>query len=89
VRSALLTVLACMFLVAPRAAAPILCLGIAFVVSAALVEMERDAKRGAQRRIMLVLQFRSHAAAFTNTRQINARRLASSSAALSRPSFPF
>ena len=36
-RIALLTILACLFLVAPPAARPILCLGIAFVMSAALV----------------------------------------------------
>lgn len=76
-RLALLTILACLFLVAPPAARPILCLGIAFVMSAAMVEMLRDAKRSAQRSKMLSLQIRSHASAFTCTRQINARRLGS------------
>ncbi len=76
-RIALLTILACLFLVAPPAARPIICLGIAFVMSAALVEMLRDAKRSAQRRSMLSLQFSRQASAFTSIRQVNARRLGS------------
>lgn len=76
-RLALLTILACLFLVAPRAAGPIFCLGLAFAMSAALVETLDDVKRRAQRRNMLSVQIRSYALAFTSSRQINARRLGS------------
>ncbi len=69
----LLATLACLFLVAPPAARPILCLGIAFVMSAGLVDMLRDGKRIAQRRSMLNAQFRDHAAAITSARRGNVR----------------
>ena len=76
-RIALLIILACLFLAAPPAMRPILCLGVAFVMSAALVEMLRDHKRSTQRRSMLSLQIRGHASSFASARKINAHRFGS------------
>lgn len=76
-RVALLTILACLFLVAPPGTRPIVALCVSFVMSAALLEMLGNAKRATQRRGMLNAQFRDHAAALASVRKFNARRLGS------------
>ena len=71
-RAFLLATLACLFLVAPPAV-QLLCLGIAFVMSAGLVDMLRLGTPIAQRRSMLNAHFREHAAAITRVRRADVR----------------
>lgn len=75
-RAFLLAALACLFLVAPPAV-QLLCLGVAFVMSAGLVDMLRVGTPIAQRRSLLNAHFRAHTEAITRARRGDVRPQAS------------